>query len=477
MAERIITGKTGEAHVTSLDERILNGSVFGRKTLYKLPWGDNLNLSFTGDLTATLGTGVGIFQGIQFMVEDPIDLVFESLGPSVYRKDLIIIEYNKDSVSGVEFVKVKIKQGDTTTTGNPQAPGLIQENIWDGDGTVYQQPIATISFRDSKIFGYSDWGVSIQDGFFAHISNKENPHKVTKDQIDLGNVDNTADREKEVKSAETADKLKKSFDLSFTGDLQGSVKIDGSENVVMNTAIKGGTLMPFSYKLIDFDNTSEANKFFSDLFPGDFPIKTKDGYYTPLYLFDTTTSNFFIYTCGSLCKIGMRLKLEPTFWNTETKIESLSFASIKINLKAFSPIIMQYDTGFSFSYTPLFNAQARLEYVYLCRLNYPGKDDYMVSIKPLPCALQGTSYEADGTLKTTQLTFDGTSFVSAKSVDDEWEPAVIAKKNGVIAPTYLYIDMEFPCNATGGSGPSNYIEIGATEISQQNNTMYSGGVE
>ena len=64
MAERIITGKTGEAHVTSLDERVLNGSLLGRNTLYKLPWGSNFDISITGDLTARVGTGIGVFQGI-----------------------------------------------------------------------------------------------------------------------------------------------------------------------------------------------------------------------------------------------------------------------------------------------------------------------------------------------------------------------------------------------------------------------------
>ena len=102
----------------------------------------------------------------------------------------------------------------------------------------------------------------------------------------------------------------------------------------------------------------------------------------------------------------------------------------------------------------------------------------MCSIKPLPCAFQALTYDSMGNPETFQLTFDGTSFLSAKSVNDEWEPAIIAKKNGVTNPTYLYIELEFPCDAIGGStGPTNYIEIGATEVSQQNNTMYSGGAE
>ena len=155
MAERIITGKTGEPHVTSLDERVLNGSFFGRKALYKLPWGDNLDISLTGDLTARVGTGIGIFQGIEFMVEDPIDLTFESLGPSLNRTDLIIVEYKKDSVSGLESVEVKVEKGTETQSGNPPAPALLQDNIWDGDGKIYQQTIAAITMKDSKLLRLS----------------------------------------------------------------------------------------------------------------------------------------------------------------------------------------------------------------------------------------------------------------------------------------------------------------------------------
>lgn len=42
----------------------------------------------------------------------------------------------------------------------------------------------------------------------AHINNEENPHNVTKEQIGLGNVNNTADSEKSVKTAEIANQIR-----------------------------------------------------------------------------------------------------------------------------------------------------------------------------------------------------------------------------------------------------------------------------
>ena len=458
MAERIITGKTGEAHVTSLDERVLNGSLLGRNTLYKLPWGSNFDISITGELTAKVGTGIGVFQGIEFMIEDPIDLTFESLGPSVYRKDLIIVEYKKDSVSGLESVEVKVKTGDASTVGNPPAPSLLQQNIWDGDGTIYQQTIATITMEDSKIFGYMPSGVIVTDGFSSHTTNKNNPHDVTKKQIGLELVDNTPDKDKEVKSSEVSTKLKKPFKLSFDGDLQGTTSIDGSEDVILKTTLKGGASMPFFYKLWQASSDKNWRNFLHGLFP--IWVDKTGTNREILSIISATDTNISMYTAGNYCKIGIRLKLNEF---SEDKMDELSLSSLRIDPSMLSPIVMQYFTGFSFSfiYLPLYNAKARLEYIYNCKLNYPKKGARMCSIKPLPCALQGLTYDSMGNPETFQLTFDGTSFLSAKSVNDEWEPAIIAKKNGVTNPTYLYIELEFPCDAIGGSDNEalSYISI------------------
>ena len=461
MAERIITGKTGEPHVTSLDERVLNGSLLGRNTLYKLPWGSNFDISITGDLTAKVGTGIGVFQGIEFMIEDPIDLTFESLGPSVYRKDLIIVEYKKDSVSGLESVAVKVKKGEETQSGNPSAPALLQQNIWDGDGTIYQQTIATITMEDSKIFGYMPSGVIVTDGYSSHIINKNNPHDVTKEQIGLELVDNTPDEDKEVKSAIVSTKLKKPFKLSFDGDLQGTASIDGSEDVILNTTLKGGASMPFFYKLWEASRDKDWRNFIHGLFP-----IWVDKYGTNreiLGIISATGTNISMYTAGNYCKVGIRLKFKKYY--SEDKLDELSLSALRIDPSMLSPIVMQYDASFSFNYLSLYNAKARLEYIYNCTLNYPKKGAMMCSIKPLPCAFQTLKFDSMGNPETFQLTFDGTSFLSSKSVNDEWEPAIIAKKNGVTEPTYLYIELEFPCDAIGGSDNEalSYISIvGAT---------------
>lgn len=66
----------------------------------------------------------------------------------------------------------------------------------------------------------------------SHLNNKNNPHGVTKAQVGLGNVDNTADSAKNVLSAT---KWTTARTLSLTGAITGSVSIDGSGNVTMTT--------------------------------------------------------------------------------------------------------------------------------------------------------------------------------------------------------------------------------------------------
>lgn len=68
----------------------------------------------------------------------------------------------------------------------------------------------------------------------AHIARVDNPHGVTKAQVGLGLVDNTADASKNVLSAT---KLATARTITLSGDVTGSVSFDGSANVSIATTI------------------------------------------------------------------------------------------------------------------------------------------------------------------------------------------------------------------------------------------------
>ena len=69
----------------------------------------------------------------------------------------------------------------------------------------------------------------------THIARTDNPHAVTKTQIGLGNVDNTADVDKNVLSAT---KLTTARSISLSGDIVGTVNFDGSTNVNITTTVQ-----------------------------------------------------------------------------------------------------------------------------------------------------------------------------------------------------------------------------------------------
>ena len=474
MAERIVTGRTGEAHVTSQDDRTLSGSIIGRNKLFILPWGDNLNLEWLGNYKAKLHTGFGVFQGIQFMVDEPIELTFETCGYGESRIDAVVAEYDKDSVSGLESIHVRVIKGTIKNPSDAESyPYLSTPNIWDGDATVYQEPLYYIKFANGDFISKTSEGTLLDVSYFEHIEDKENPHNVTKFQLGLESVDNIPDKEKNVKSAVTAVKLKSPFTLSFTGDLKGSTKIDGYNDVELNAEFKGGQLMPFTYTEWKTQDILTRNKFY-ELIPnwynkqGDvIPSKSVISY-----------GYAFLYTSGNLCKVELRIK--PEFKDDENPqvVDLLSFSKLDFNLEALHPIVMDYSTAMSSNKLPLYNSRAHLEYVYDCTLNYPKKGSKMFSRKEIPIGLIAKEFDSSGKILSSQLVSDGTSFVSSFSTKNDWEPAIIAAKNGVIAPEWLFIELTFPCKPIGGiEGPDNYIEISATEVSKQNNTMYSGGVE
>lgn len=69
----------------------------------------------------------------------------------------------------------------------------------------------------------------------SHVNRIDNPHSVTKTQVGLGNVDNTADANKNVLSAT---KWTTARTITLSGDVTGSVSMDGTANVSITTTVQ-----------------------------------------------------------------------------------------------------------------------------------------------------------------------------------------------------------------------------------------------
>ena len=68
----------------------------------------------------------------------------------------------------------------------------------------------------------------------SHVSKVDNPHNVTKTQVGLGNVDNTADS---VKNVLSATKWTTSRLITLGGNATGSVNIDGNSDVTLTVSV------------------------------------------------------------------------------------------------------------------------------------------------------------------------------------------------------------------------------------------------
>ena len=94
-----------------------------------------------------------------------------------------------------------------------------------GEVTVDTDKDTLVVHDNSTVGGFP---LARESALNTHTARTDNPHGVTKTQVGLSNVDNTADVDKVVASA---GKLTTSRTISLSGDATGNVSFDGSENV------------------------------------------------------------------------------------------------------------------------------------------------------------------------------------------------------------------------------------------------------
>ena len=148
------------------------------------------------------------------------------------------------------------------------APVLLQESITDdvkmptgglGNfsirlGDIVRYVVAKEQLANKNYVDLSSKGV--KDSLDEHIADKDNPHQVTKAQVGLGNVDNTADVDKPVSNATksaitiaTTDMATKAYVNSKDGDLTTLTTNDKTNlvkavNEIHDVSVKNGTYAP-----------------------------------------------------------------------------------------------------------------------------------------------------------------------------------------------------------------------------------------
>lgn len=131
-----------------------------------------------------------------------------------------LYEANPDTNEYSDAEKVLVDVGQVLETTATTLPTAINE---------------LVSVKVDKIVGSSlvpDTKVSLYD---SHIIDTANPHAVTKAQVGLSNADNTSDN---VKNVLSATKWTTARTITLSGDVAGSVSVDGSANVTITTTVQ-----------------------------------------------------------------------------------------------------------------------------------------------------------------------------------------------------------------------------------------------
>lgn len=161
----------------------------------------------TTDIVTSIGTGVGLTTIV------PSDTAVQINSMGIDRDDL-------DSRFNRRIVSLDIQSATTTKAGVMSAADKTKLN----DLKTQEGITADIS--------------AVQSNLTTHITNKQNPHSVTKAQVGLGNVDNTSDADKPVSTAVQAELDKKTNSAITDIDFADST----ADDAIMTVGLANGII-------------------------------------------------------------------------------------------------------------------------------------------------------------------------------------------------------------------------------------------
>lgn len=123
----IVTGRTGVAHITSVQDRALNQGIIG-KGVYILNTGQNLSAEIASNNEIHINDGALMYQGCEFAVApSTYDIITVPNGSQgMMRKDLITIKYTYDGTTQTEKGEWGYVQG-TPDPNNPTVPLITSD--------------------------------------------------------------------------------------------------------------------------------------------------------------------------------------------------------------------------------------------------------------------------------------------------------------------------------------------------------------
>lgn len=190
----LVTGYTGQAHVTAADDGALNAALVGSGQ-YVLPTGNQLQANVITSNSVRVLDGDALMQGRHIRIEPgtSVDLTIENGATGYYRNDLIVIRYAKESSTGVETANLTVIKG-TATTGQAADPSYTSGDILNDAAVANDMPLYRVVLEGlnvKELVPLYDVPASVSD----HAADKNNPHEVTCEQIGAAAAEHTHDLE------------------------------------------------------------------------------------------------------------------------------------------------------------------------------------------------------------------------------------------------------------------------------------------
>lgn len=165
-------------------------------------------------------------------VDDVLEYGTLSVFPETGEYDKIYVAQDTNLTyrwSGTRYVEISqsLVLGETSTTAYPGNKGKANEQAIINEVNRAQRKERSIQDSiDEEIVRAKRVEINIQDSLNSHVRDYKNPHKVTKTQVGLGNVDNTSDIDKPISDAQKRefDRINKS--LSNNTDNVNSALLD-----------------------------------------------------------------------------------------------------------------------------------------------------------------------------------------------------------------------------------------------------------
>ena len=149
MSAKILTGYTGERHITPLDDAAVYRSIFGPDS-YITREGDMCVATMPSINKFDISGGQISIQGIQTRISAE-ELPIDTCATGKVRIDLIVARYTHDNDSRIDAVELRVLKGTEVSSSNtPQPPAYNTGSINDG-ATIVDFPLYRIDLAGSAV--------------------------------------------------------------------------------------------------------------------------------------------------------------------------------------------------------------------------------------------------------------------------------------------------------------------------------------